>query len=106
MIAPVPYIRWFESNGSISIDSFIQPNLGAISGSGGTAFQVSHGDSVMSMSYRRIRVGHGPQSQARVQVAPPSVVRKNSVSGHHEICVPTMSVPGFCRSMVRPLYPK
>ena len=43
------------------------------------------------------------KSQIRVQVAPPSVLRKKIASGHQEIWVATMSVPGFCRSMVSPL---
>ena len=47
--------------------------------------------------------GQAPQSQARVQVAPPSVVRKKMTSGHQEIWVATMRVPGRWRSMVSPL---
>ncbi len=39
----------------------------------------------------------------RVQVAPESVDLKKITSGHQEIWVATMIVPGFCRSIVRPL---
>jgi hypothetical protein len=39
----------------------------------------------------------------RVQVAPPSVLRKKMASGHHDTWVATMSVPGRCRSTVSPL---
>jgi len=48
MVAPVPYIIRFESNGSISIDSVIQPSFGVTSGGCGFAPSDSHGTEEMS----------------------------------------------------------
>jgi hypothetical protein len=47
-VAPVPYMKRCGLNGSISIASFIQPSLGAISGRLGFMPNVSHGTSAMS----------------------------------------------------------
>src|SRR3954469_8440142 len=51
-VAPVPYIMRFESNGSISTDSFIQPSFGVASGGWGLLLKSSHGSALMSIVYR------------------------------------------------------
>jgi hypothetical protein len=48
MVAPVPYSRRLELNGSISIASVIQPSLGVISGSCGLLPKLSQGAAEMS----------------------------------------------------------
>src|SRR5215510_4908654 len=94
------------SNGSISIDSVIQPSFGVSSGGCGFAPSVSHGTEEMSMVYRLLRFGYEVKSHTRVHEAPPLVLRKKMTSGHHEIWVATMMVFGLVRSIVSPLYPK
>lgn len=53
----MPYIIRFESNGSISRDSVIQPSLGAVSGGEGFAPQLSQGTEETSRVYRFARLG-------------------------------------------------
>ncbi|CAM5276560.1 hypothetical protein SPURM210S_04050 [Streptomyces purpurascens] len=47
-----------ESNGSISIDSVIQPSFGVCSGGAGFAPHVSHGEDETSIVYRFSRLGY------------------------------------------------
>jgi hypothetical protein len=59
-VAPVPYNILFESNGSISSDSVIQPSFGNTSATRPVAVeppQYSHGDALMSCVYRKDRFG-------------------------------------------------
>src|SRR3954452_9249931 len=48
-VAPVPYSRRLELNGSMASDSFIQPSCGLDSGGCGLLLKSSHGSAEMSM---------------------------------------------------------
>ncbi|MNJ39670.1 hypothetical protein D3C77_345480 [compost metagenome] len=92
IVAPVPYIIRFELNGSISKSPIIQPSFGEASGGEGMLPKSSHGAAEIFCVYRSVRFGYPSQSQIRLQVAPPSVLRKMMASGHHELSVATIIV--------------